>query len=40
MAKVQRVKDMTRDEGFNTQTDQYENLVTAGVIDPTTVVMY
>jgi chaperonin GroEL len=35
---VQRVKDMTGDEGFNAQTDQYENLVTAGVIDPTKVV--
>jgi chaperonin GroEL len=35
---VQRVKAMTGDEGFNAQTDQYENLVTAGVIDPTKVV--
>jgi chaperonin GroEL len=35
---VQRVKEMTGDEGFNAQTDQYENLVQAGVIDPTKVV--
>jgi chaperonin GroEL len=35
---VQRVKAMTGDEGFNAQTDQYENLVEAGVIDPTKVV--
>jgi chaperonin GroEL len=35
---VQRVKDMTGDEGFNAQTDRYENLVEAGVIDPTKVV--
>ena len=31
---VQRVKEMTGDEGFNAQTEQYENLVKAGVIDP------
>src|SRR6266513_2940309 len=35
---VQRVKEMTGDEGFNAQTDRYENLVQAGVIDPTKVV--
>ena len=35
---VQRVKDMKDDEGFNAQTEQYENLVQAGVIDPTKVV--
>jgi chaperonin GroEL len=35
---VQRVKEMTGDEGFNAQTSQYENLVCAGVIDPTKVV--
>ena len=35
---VQRVKEMKGDEGFNAQTDQYENLVQAGVIDPTKVV--
>jgi chaperonin GroEL len=35
---VQRVKELNGDEGFNAQTDQYENLVTAGVIDPAKVV--
>jgi len=35
---VQRVKDMKGEEGFNAQTEQYENLVTAGVIDPAKVV--
>jgi chaperonin GroEL len=35
---VQRVKDMKDDQGFNAQTEQYENLVQAGVIDPTKVV--
>jgi chaperonin GroEL len=35
---VQRVKDMKDEEGFNAQTEQYENLVKAGVIDPTMVV--
>ena len=35
---VERVKEMTGDEGFNAQTDQYENLVQAGVIDPAKVV--
>ena len=35
---VQRVKDMKDEEGFNAQTDQYENLVQAGVIDPAKVV--
>jgi chaperonin GroEL len=35
---VQRVKEMKGDEGFNAQTDQYENLVEAGVIDPAKVV--
>jgi chaperonin GroEL len=35
---VQRVKDMGGDEGFNAQTERYENLVQAGVIDPTKVV--
>jgi len=34
---VQRVKDMKDEEGFNAQTEQYENLVQAGVIDPTKV---
>jgi chaperonin GroEL len=35
---VQRVKDMKDEEGFNAQTERYENLVQAGVIDPTKVV--
>jgi chaperonin GroEL len=35
---VQRVKEMKDEEGFNAQTEQYENLVNAGVIDPTKVV--
>jgi chaperonin GroEL len=35
---VQRVKEMNDEEGFNAQTEQYENLVHAGVIDPTKVV--
>ncbi len=35
---VQRVKEMNDEEGFNAQTEQYENLVQAGVIDPTKVV--
>jgi chaperonin GroEL len=35
---VQRVKDMKDDEGFNAQTEHYENLVTSGVIDPAKVV--
>ena len=35
---VQRVRDMKDEEGFNAQTEQYENLVKAGVIDPTKVV--
>jgi chaperonin GroEL len=35
---VQRVKEMMGDEGFNAQTDQYEDLVQAGVIDPAKVV--
>ena len=35
---VQRVKEMKDDEGFNAQSEKYENLVKAGVIDPTKVV--
>ena len=35
---VAKVKDMDRDEGFNALSDTYENLVRAGVIDPTKVV--
>jgi chaperonin GroEL len=32
------VKQMKGEEGFNAQTETYENLVQAGVIDPTKVV--
>jgi len=35
---VQKVKEMGDEEGFNALTDTYENLVHAGVIDPTKVV--
>ncbi|HVO10920.1 MAG TPA: chaperonin GroEL [Vicinamibacteria bacterium] len=35
---VARVREMGTDEGFNALTDEYENLVEAGVIDPTKVV--
>ena len=35
---VQRVKEMKGNEGFNAQTEQYEDLVKAGVIDPAKVV--
>jgi len=35
---VQKVKDLQAEEGFNAQTETYENLVAAGVIDPTKVV--
>jgi chaperonin GroEL len=35
---VAKIKEMKTDEGFNAQTDTYENLVEAGVIDPTKVV--
>jgi chaperonin GroEL len=35
---VERVKGMTGDMGFNAQSGTYENLVDAGVIDPTKVV--
>ena len=35
---VQRTREMSGDEGFNAQSEQYENLVEAGVIDPTKVV--
>ena len=36
---VQRVREQTgADEGFNAQTETYENLVEAGVVDPTKVV--
>ena len=35
---VQRVRESTGTEGFNAQTETYEDLVKAGVIDPTKVV--
>ena len=35
---VQRVREMKDEEGFNALTDKYENLVSAGVIDPAKVV--
>ncbi len=35
---VQRVKELTGNHGYNAQTDTYEDLVAAGVIDPTKVV--
>jgi chaperonin GroEL len=35
---VQRVREMKDEEGFNAQTERYEDLVAAGVIDPTKVV--
>jgi chaperonin GroEL len=35
---VERVKQMKGNEGFNAQTDRYEDLVKSGVIDPTKVV--
>jgi chaperonin GroEL len=35
---VQRTRQMNEEEGFNAQTERYENLVDAGVIDPTKVV--
>ena len=35
---VQRVRELPAEEGFNAQTDTYENLVKAGVIDPAKVV--
>jgi chaperonin GroEL len=35
---VAKVREMKTEEGFNALTDEYENLVEAGVIDPTKVV--
>jgi len=35
---VQRVKELDGESGFNAETEKYENLVEAGVIDPTKVV--
>jgi chaperonin GroEL len=34
---VQKVKEGTADFGYNARTDKYENLIGAGVIDPTKV---
>jgi chaperonin GroEL len=34
---VQKVKEGKADYGFNARTDEYENLLKAGVIDPTKV---
>jgi chaperonin GroEL len=34
---IQKVKDGTKDFGYNARTDMYENLIKAGVIDPTKV---
>jgi chaperonin GroEL len=35
---VQKVRELDAESGFNALTDTYENLVNAGVIDPTKVV--
>jgi chaperonin GroEL len=35
---VQRTREMSGEEGFNAQTERYENLVDGGVIDPAKVV--
>ncbi|MBI3931855.1 MAG: chaperonin GroEL, partial [Acidobacteria bacterium] len=35
---VAKVREIKADEGFNALTDKFENLVDAGVIDPTKVV--
>jgi chaperonin GroEL len=35
---VAKVRELKADDGFNAQTEDYENLVDAGVIDPTKVV--
>jgi chaperonin GroEL len=37
---VAKVKEMASDSGFNAATDTYENLIEAGVIDPTKVVRF
>ncbi|NNJ56354.1 MAG: chaperonin GroEL, partial [Bacteroidia bacterium] len=34
---IQRVKDGKKDFGYNARTDEYQNLIKAGVIDPTKV---
>jgi chaperonin GroEL len=35
---VERARQLSGDDGFNAQTECYEDLVEAGVIDPTKVV--
>jgi chaperonin GroEL len=35
---IAKVREMKQDEGFNAATETYEDLVKAGVIDPTKVV--
>ena len=35
---VNKVKELDQDHGFNAQTDKYQDLVKAGIIDPTKVV--
>jgi len=37
---VSKVKELEADSGYNAATDKYENLVRAGVIDPTKVVRF
>jgi chaperonin GroEL len=37
---VARVRELGPETGFNARTDQYENLILAGVIDPTKVVRF
>jgi chaperonin GroEL len=37
---VAKAREMKADEGFNALTDTYENLVEAGIIDPTKVVRF
>jgi chaperonin GroEL len=37
---VSKVRELDTESGFNAQTDAYENLVEAGVIDPTKVVRF
>ena len=37
---VNKVKELKGEQGYNAAKDKYENLVEAGVIDPTKVVRY
>ncbi|HPO09198.1 MAG TPA: TCP-1/cpn60 chaperonin family protein, partial [bacterium] len=34
---VQRVREMKGSDGYNVQTDEYEDLMKAGIVDPTKV---